>query len=127
MDGDGGWRLASLMGFAIHEETKTPVQFLKQGNSRLPKPSAFEEFQGLVFFDINWSSVFVIVLRNCGTFSERVGSWTAHTSILFPSGGTDEPMSKMKIRYEKHSEESLALIYPIENFLRNKRAIVRLG
>lgn len=127
MDGDGGWRLASLMGFAIHEETKTPVQFLPQGDSRLPNPSAFEKFQGLVFFDINWSSIFVIVLRDCGTFSERIGSWTAHTSILFPSGGTDETISEIKIRHEKDSEKSLALIYPIENFLRNKRAIVRLG
>ena len=28
MHDDGGWHLASLMGFAIHEETKIPVQLL---------------------------------------------------------------------------------------------------
>ena len=80
-----------------------------------------------MFFDINWRSIFVIVLRDRGSFLERVGSWTAHTSILFPPIGDDGNASEMTIRREEDSEESLAFIYLIEIFLRKQRTIVRLG
>ncbi|KAL1595310.1 hypothetical protein SLS60_010001 [Paraconiothyrium brasiliense] len=127
MDADNEWRLASLMGIALHEETVIPVQFLKQEDCQLPVTSTFEDLRGLVFFDINWKSIFVIVLRDCGTFHERMGSWTAHTSILFPSEVDDGIMSRMTVREDKDSEESLAFIYPIEQFIRDSYTYVRLG
>ncbi|PSN61280.1 HET-domain-containing protein [Corynespora cassiicola Philippines] len=127
MDVDNEWRLASLMGIAIHEETMIPVQFLKQEDFQLPISSTFEKFLGLVFFKFDWKSIFVIVLRDCGTFYERRGSWTAHTSILFPPEVDDGIVSKMTVRDDKDCEESLALTYPIEQFIRSRLAYVRLG
>lgn len=122
---DNRWCLASLMGSAIHEDTTIPVKFLTQEHLQPPLASAFEKFRGLVFFDIDWKSIFVIILRDNDTFSERVGSWQAHTSILFPPEVNDGTATKMEERYSL--QRKLPSVYPIEKFLSDKHTYVRLG
>lgn len=123
--GHGRWFLSSLEGYPIHEDTIVGVDILvPPEEDQLEEMLTSNSLRGIVLSEKIRHSVFVMVLRDFPSHSERIGSWKAGKNLFVLPQVGNEIGSKRSMRVVP---DKTIVNDHFEKFTGGRRERVRLG